>query len=66
MNLGIIQRLQLRLTGTVCVGNRMKLGWKEPIPHYAFRCPIHGIVVNYPHGYRQRLECPKCKGGETG
>jgi len=39
----------------------MKEGWKAPIPHYAFRCPIHGIVVNYAHGFNQRLECPECR-----
>lgn len=57
----LIERLRLQLEGHVYVGNKMKEGWKEPIPHYIFMCPIHGLVEDYPHGYQQRLECPLCK-----
>ena len=49
------------MSGHVYVGDRYKERWKEPIPHYAFKCPKHGIIVDYPHGYNQRLECPKCR-----
>ena len=54
------QRLRLRLFGHVSVGYRMKEGWRAPIEHFAFRCPVHGIVVDYPHGVREVLRCPKC------
>jgi hypothetical protein len=27
---------------------------------YAFKCRVHGDVVDYPHGYAGRLECPIC------
>ena len=57
----LLQRLKLQLNGYLYVGDRLKEGWKEPLPHYAFKCPIHGIVIDYPHGYEQRLECPKCR-----
>jgi len=57
----LLQRLKLQLSGYVYVGDRMKEGWKEPIPHYAFNCPKHGLIIDYAHGYDQRLECPKCR-----
>ena len=60
-DLNLWQRLKLQLSGYVYVGDRQKEGWKGPLPHYAFRCSVHGLVENYPHGYEQRLECPKCK-----
>ena len=55
------QRFVLWLNGYVYVGDRKRNGWKSPIPFYAFRCPIHGIVEDYAHGTNQRLECPRCK-----
>ncbi|MFW6109469.1 MAG: hypothetical protein ACOC6N_03375 [archaeon] len=61
----LIERLKLQLNGYVYVEKRFKEGWKEPIPHYAFKCPKHGIIVDYPHGYNQRLECPKCREEEN-
>ena len=42
------------------VGRYMAMGWKEPIMFYAFKCQKHGDVVDYPHGFAQRLECPIC------
>lgn len=54
------QRRQIAVCGYIEIGNVMKPGWKEPIPHYLFRCPKHGYVVGYAHGYDQRLTCPKC------
>ena len=55
------QRLRLWLNGYVYVGDRQRASWKGPLPFYAFKCPIHGVVEDYPHGYAQCLECPKCK-----
>jgi len=54
-------RLRMQLSGYIYVGDRQRRNWKGPLPHYAFRCPVHGVVESYPHGYDQRLECPKCK-----
>jgi len=42
------------------VGLYIKNGWKSPIMFYQFKCPIHGMVINYPLGYDKRLECPIC------
>jgi hypothetical protein len=38
----------------------MKAGWREPIMFFRFRCKVHGRVVNYPQGYKQKLHCPVC------
>ena len=56
-----LQRLELFLTGKAFVGYRKRPGWSKANPFYAFRCPIHGIVEDYPHGYHERLDCPLCQ-----
>ncbi|MCW4050977.1 MAG: hypothetical protein NWE89_14705 [Candidatus Bathyarchaeota archaeon] len=61
----LLNRLKLQLSGYVYVGDKEKEGWKKPLPHYAFNCPIHGMVEDYPHGYEQRLECPHCRAEEA-
>ena len=50
----------MSLAGQVYVEHRTMPGWEGSLPFYAFKCPDHGIVVDYPHGYDQRLDCPKC------
>ena len=60
--LSLIQKLRLRLFGRVLVGWRNRRLWRAELPFYAFRCPIHGIVEDYPHGYHGRLDCPLCLG----
>jgi hypothetical protein len=59
--LSFVQRVKLRLFGYVSVGYRVKPEWSAPIEHYAFYCKKHGLVVDYPHGFEERLECPKCR-----
>jgi hypothetical protein len=56
----LLNRLRMQLSGYVYVGERQRDGWRGPLPHYAFRCPVHGLVESYPHGHDQRLECPLC------
>lgn len=56
-----LNQIKLRLKGYVYVGERFKEGWREPISHYMFICYKHGYVVDYPHGYDERLECPRCR-----
>jgi hypothetical protein len=58
--LSMRQRLALRITGKAYVGHNSKPGWSGALPFYAFECPTHGVVSNYPMGYEKRLECPKC------
>ena len=54
------QHLRLRLFGHAYVGHRTRPGWRGALPFYAFNCPEHGIVVDYPHGFNRRLACPIC------
>jgi len=55
------QRFKLRLSGYVYIGHRTRTGWNGPLPFFAFRCPVHGLVEDYPHGYSDRLDCPRCQ-----
>ncbi len=61
VSLSLLQRLRLRVLGRVPIGTRMKEGWKNPIMHYVFKCKLHGLQVDYPHGYREELRCPHCE-----
>ena len=58
--IGLINRLKLRLSGHIYVEDRIEPDWKEPLPFYIFKCPLHGYVESYPHGYEKKLICPKC------
>lgn len=58
--MSLMQRLRIQLNGYIYVGDRQKEGWSGSLPFYKFKCPVHGWVENYPHGYDQRLECPLC------
>lgn len=31
---------------------------------YSFKCKVHGRVVNYMQGYKQKLYCPVCDEAE--
>lgn len=58
--ISLLNRLKMQLSGYLYVGERSRDGWRGPLPHYVFECPVHGLVESYPHGYEQRLECPRC------
>jgi len=60
ITLGLYKRLILSLAGQVYVEHRTMPGWSGSLPFYAFKCQDHGTVVDYPHGYDQRLDCPRC------
>ncbi len=60
VDLSLFERIAMRLFGSVYIGHRKRPGWRGQLPMYAFRCPRHGVVVNYPQGYDERLECPLC------
>jgi hypothetical protein len=61
LKLSLAQRLQLKVTGAVPTERRSHPGWKGELQFYAFRCPVHGLVENYPQGYGEVLVCPECK-----
>ena len=54
------QKLVFKLTGRLYIGHQTHESWKGSLPHYIIKCPVHGQVVTYPHGYEGRLECPRC------
>jgi len=56
----ILQRIRIAFWGRIPIERRKAPDFEEYIMFYAFNCPIHGIVENYPHGYNGRLICPKC------
>ncbi len=60
MKLTLIQKIKLKINGRVYLEHRTKHGWRGSLPFYAFRCPIHGIVIDYPHGVDDSLSCTKC------
>ena len=52
-------RLSLAVRGFYPVLTLKADSW-GPLTFYIIKCSRHGLVVNYPHGYSQRLECPLC------
>jgi hypothetical protein len=58
--LSLIQQIQLLITGSAPTETRRRPGWKGELQFYAFRCPVHGIVENYPQGHSRTLNCPIC------
>jgi len=61
VNLSLIQRIWLLVTGAAPTSRRSRPGWSGSLQFYAFRCPVHGLVENYPQGYERVLKCPYCE-----
>ena len=59
--INLLDQLKIRLKGHVYVGPSLSSDYKSPMPMYTFKCNIHGHVTDIPHGYKQRLDCPKCR-----
>jgi len=53
-------RFLLWARGYVYLEHRRRPGWSGSLPFYAFRCPVHGLVENYPAGYEEKLRYPHC------
>ena len=60
MRISLINQIKIKLMGKAYLYNDVQKGWEKSLPFYAFECPSHGIVVNYPHGFKKKLVCPKC------
>jgi hypothetical protein len=60
IKLSLMQRLKLRILGYVYVGEFQDWGFRGVLPFYAVRCRLHGIFLDYPHGYKEYFLCPKC------
>ena len=60
MKLTLIQKIKLKMNGRLYIEHRTRPSWKGSLPFYAFKCPVHGIVIDYPHGLEDDLACPIC------
>ncbi|MCK4702888.1 hypothetical protein KAT55_05980 [Candidatus Bathyarchaeota archaeon] len=60
VRLSLLQKIRLLVTGAVPTSRRSRTGWSGSLPFYAFKCPVHGLVENYPQGYERVLRCPYC------
>lgn len=63
IELSLKDKLKLRIRGSLYVGHKKKDEWTDEFPFYVFKCPIHGLVEDYPHGWKETLSCPKCVKG---
>jgi hypothetical protein len=52
--------LRYRRRDAEFLGFLTRSGWSGELPYYRFRCPVHGMVENYPQGYDEILLCPHC------
>lgn len=61
LHLSLWNKVELMLSGRSELGKfALNVSWREKLPFYAFKCPVHGIVANYPHGFDGILGCPIC------
>lgn len=56
----LIEKLKIQLSGNIYIGEKKMNGWKESLPFYMFKCPIHGYVTTYVMGHDNNLICPIC------
>ena len=56
-----IQRLRIKLFQITPTEKKTRPGWRGFLQFYAFECPEHGIVEDYPHGYSQVPRMPGTK-----
>ena len=59
-NLSSLQRVILRVRGSVFLEAISLRGWTEKLPLYLFKCSKHGYQISYPTGHMMVLYCPKC------
>ena len=59
-DIGAWKKLKLRIFGYVYLRQEKRTGWKGYLPIYLVVCRKHGYYEDYPHGYNQRFNCPKC------
>ena len=60
-DLTLYQKIILAVNGRVHLYADTLPGWSGPTHFYGFKCPIHGFVVNHPHGWDGDLLCPDCE-----
>jgi hypothetical protein len=58
--LSLLKKIRLRVFGKVFVEEYKAEEWNKSLPIYAFKCPIHGVQMSYPSGWKRVLKCPDC------
>jgi len=58
--LGLWQRFQLWVCGSVFLRWEKPRGYTGFVPLYVVRCRRHGVYVDHPHGYGEYFRCPVC------
>lgn len=59
-NLNLIEKLKLKIMGSIFLDNIRFEGWSGDLPFYLFKCGTHGYELNYPSGYYMNLLCLDC------
>lgn len=58
VKLSLLQRLALRLTGSIEVGSETVAKGHPPIYLYLFSCPCGCVHKGYRQGFQEELRCP--------
>ena len=58
--LSLGQRLAIKIQGCALLRYEKRENWVRALPIYVARCDRHGLYEDYPHGWKQELECPEC------
>jgi len=59
-DVGAFVRLKIFLFGKALAFKENTYGHGD-ISYYYRRCPRHGYFIDYPHGWKEELRCPKCE-----
>ena len=60
VKLSYVQKLKLWISGKVHLYDAESKSTGEKISLYIINCPIHGIQLSYPSGWRKTLNCSEC------
>jgi len=59
--LSLRQKIVLKITGSVFIGNEKHEGWSEENKIYVVKCSKHGLYSGHRHGWQDAPpQCPKC------
>ena len=60
VKLSSLQKIKLGLLGKVLLDYKKNPFGNKKVFFYAFKCAVHGLQMDYPHGYAGTLTCPEC------
>lgn len=60
-NVHVVKKDSLFLRLRLAIFGRVKIGESGSLKFYAFKCPVHGLTMDYAHGYDSAyLDCKYC------